>query len=314
MHTFHIPVLLDASVSALNVVPERGRVYVDGTVGGGGHAAAIAARLGEGLLIGVDKDGAALLEAERKIAALAPDFRLLRADHTDICGLLRTELQIDAVDGFLLDLGVSSHQLDTPERGFSYRFDAALDMRMDDRQTLTAAEIVNTYKEKDLVYLFKSCGEERFSGRIARAIVAHRALEPLTTTFQLVELIKKNVPFLPPSAGHPAMRVFQALRIAVNGELTALARTLEDMVRLLKPRGRIAVISFHSLEDRIVKQTFRRLADPCECPRSLPYCVCGKEPLVLCHPKNGKGIRPTPLELTQNPRAHSATLRVAERL
>ena len=305
----HKPVLLEECINGLNIQP--GGIYVDGTVGGAGHATEIARSLGaEGLLIGIDRDGTAIAKAELQLQSLSnAPFVLVRDNHENIRNVLESIESVESVNGFLLDLGVSSHQLDTPERGFSYRYDALLDMRMDDRDPLTAHQIVNTYAEKTLAQILSEFGEERYSKRIARAICRSR---PVGTTLQLAEIIKNAVPPTPPSQGHPAARTFQAIRIAVNGELTALYQTIEDMVHFLKPGGRICIITFHSLEDRIVKQAFRHWVNPCQCPREIPYCVCGKKPLLSLITR--KPVRPRQEELDANPRAHSAKLRIAERV
>ena len=301
----HKPVLLNECVEGLQIKPNG--VYVDGTLGGGGHAAVIAGQIEEpGLLIGIDRDGDAISAGEKRLSALNAPFILVRDAHENIRQVLH-DLSIPAVDGFLLDLGVSSYQLDAPERGFSYRYDAPLDMRMDDRSGLTAYDIVNEYPEKKLAGIIKEYGEERYARRIARSLCSMR---PIRTTFELVQIIAGAVPSKPFAAGHPAARTFQAIRIEVNGELIGLAQTIEDMAKLLKPGGRICVVSFHSLEDRIVKQTFRYLANPCRCPRDIPYCVCGKEPLLKIITK--KPVIPGLEEIEENPRAHSAKLRIVE--
>ena len=304
----HRPVMLNQCIEGLNIKPDG--IYVDGTLGGGGHAWAISQKLEPGgLLIGIDRDGAAIEAAKTRFSQHSKaTFLPIRNTHENIRQVL-DELSISAVDGFLLDLGVSSYQLDTPNRGFSYRFDSPLDMRMDDRATLTAYNVVNNYSEKELSAIIKNYGEERFAKRISRAICNNR---PVKTTSELSEIIKRSVPGGPPSLGHPAARTFQALRIEVNGELSGLAKTIEDMVNLLKPGGRICIITFHSLEDRIVKQSFKYLANPCNCPRDIPYCVCGKIPVLSILTK--KPIRPTSDELNENPRSHSAKLRIAQKL
>ena len=301
----HEPVLLKNCVEGLSIKPDG--VYVDGTLGGGGHAWAIAQKLGpEGLLIGIDRDGDAIAAVEKKFKQLDKPFIPIRENYENLRQVLR-DLSVAAVDGFLLDLGVSSHQLDTPDRGFSYRYDAPLDMRMDSRESLTAYDIVNGYSERELAGILKNLGEERYAKRIARAVCHNR---PIDTTLRLAQIISDAVPGGPPSLGHPAARSFQAIRIAVNGELTGLAQTIADMLSFLTPGGRICVISFHSLEDRIVKQTFKYWADPCQCPRDIPYCVCGKKPMLSVITK--KPIRPDSQEIRINPRAHSAKLRIAE--
>ncbi|MCL1988589.1 MAG: 16S rRNA (cytosine(1402)-N(4))-methyltransferase RsmH [Firmicutes bacterium] len=301
---FHLAVMLDEVIENLQI--KKDGIYLDGTLGGGGHSKAIAEKLGKnGSLIGLDKDETAIEVATKNLAGY--NFVPKRADHSDIAkiyGEIGTKF-----DGFLLDLGVSSHQLDTPSRGFSYRFDAPLDMRMDNRAKLTAHNIVNGYSEQELASIIKNYGEERFAKRIAKSIIRNR---PITTTLQLSELIVKAVPKTSQNAPHPATRTFQAIRIAVNGELVNLAKTIEDMANLLKIGGRFCIITFHSLEDRIVKQTFRSLANPCQCPKDIPYCVCGKIPSLAVISK--KPIYPTQQELSANPRASSAKLRVAEKI
>ena len=308
----HEPVMLEECLDGLAVRP--GGIYADGTLGGGGHSEGILVRLDStGFLVGIDRDGDAIAAVEKRFDKNRPgkNYKLVREKHENIKQVL-DGLGIAAADGFLLDLGVSSHQLDTPERGFSYRFDAPLDMRMDVRDSLSAYDIVNGYAERDLAVLIKTYGEERFAKRIARLICRQRADAPVRTSLQLAQLIESAVPRTKksPSHGHPAMRTFQALRIAVNGELTGLAQTITDMAGLLTPGGRICIITFHSLEDRIVKQTFKHLADPCECPRDIPYCVCGKKPQLSIITK--KPVRPSACELELNPRSHSAKLRISE--
>ena len=305
----HLPVLLKESIEGLNIKPNG--IYVDGTLGGAGHAIEIAKQLNpDGLLIGIDRDEAAITTATSRLKKINSPFITVRDNHDNLQQILH-DLSVRLVDGFLLDLGVSSHQLDTPERGFSYRYDAPLDMRMDNRSVLTAYDIVNNYSEKDLQHIIKNYGEERYAKRISRAIKqAINKNRPVDTTLQLAQIITDAVPKGPPSAGHPAMRTFQAVRIVVNAELSNLARTIEHMSEFLKPGGRICIITFHSLEDRIVKQTFKNLADPCKCPRELPYCICGKVPELSIITK--KPIRPGADET--NPRAHSAKLRIAQKL
>ena len=303
----HRPVLLYQCIEGLKI--KQDGLYVDGTFGGGGHAVAIAQKLGDsGLLIGVDRDGDAIAAGEKRLKALDKPFILVRDKHEHIRQVLQN-LSIKAVDGFLLDLGVSSHQLDTPERGFSYRYDAPLDMRMDDRANLTAYDVVNDYPEKELAAIIKDYGEERYAKAIAKAIYRRR---PIETTLQLAQIISDTIPKRLHLYGHPAARTFQAIRIAVNEELTGLAQTIADMVDLLKPGGRICIITFHSLEDRIVKQAFKYWADPCKCPKDIPYCVCGKKPGLSIVTK--KPIKPDRQELIDNSRAHSAKLRIAEGL
>ena len=298
----HIPVMPNEVLDALN--PVRGGIYVDGTLGGGNHSRLLLDALPPGSrLIGIDRDENAIAAAKKSI----PEATIIHDNFHNMPQILQS-LNITAVDGILLDLGVSSHQLDTPERGFSYRFDGPLDMRMDRTSPVSAYDIVNSYSEKDLANLIFTYGEERHSRRIARTICAAR---PIQTTLQLAQLIERTSPkkF---GAPHPAMRTFMAIRIAVNDELSPLGSVLERIINCLAPAGRIAIISFHSLEDRIVKTTFQKIASPCHCPRDIPYCVCGKEPDIRILTK--KPILPTTEELAQNSRAHSAKLRVAERL
>ncbi|MCL2016659.1 MAG: 16S rRNA (cytosine(1402)-N(4))-methyltransferase RsmH [Defluviitaleaceae bacterium] len=305
MNFMHQPVMLNEILANLQIKP--GGVYVDGTLGGGGHSAAIAQKLTEnGLLVGIDKDGAALAAATQKLAAAK--FTAVRNSHENITQILQS-LKITSVDGFLLDLGVSSHQLDTPQRGFSFRYDAPLDMRMDDRADFTAYTLLNSYSEKQLTAIIKNYGEERFAKRITKAIINNR---PIKTTLQLSNIIIQAVPKTPKQQLHPATRTFQAIRIAVNGELIGLSQTIKDMSAALATNGRICIITFHSLEDRIVKQTFKHLSDPCQCPKDIPYCVCGEKPTLAIITK--KPIYPTQQEISTNPRASSAKLRVAEKL
>lgn len=303
----HIPVMPSEVIDALN--PARGGIYVDGTLGGGGHSKLILDALPAGSrLIGIDRDENAIATATRHCQS-----SVLQTIHNNFHNMpqILQDLNIPVVDGILLDLGVSSHQLDTPERGFSYRFEGPLDMRMDAKSPTSAYDIVNYYTEKDLANLIFTYGEERHSRRIARAICMARATVPIETTLQLANIIERTSPkkF---GAPHPAMRTFMGIRIAVNDELSPLGSVLENIINCLTPGGRIAIISFHSLEDRIVKTTFQKVASPCQCPRDIPYCVCGKKPGIRILSK--KPIIPTPDELAQNSRAHSAKLRVAERI
>jgi 16S rRNA (cytosine1402-N4)-methyltransferase len=292
-------------LEALAVKP--GGVYVDGTLGGAGHATRIVQALTTGLLIGIDRDSAAIETAAERLRGMGPhavyrgNFHRMDAIDDD---------RLRGVDGVLLDLGVSSYQLDTAERGFSYRLDGRLDMRMDDRDPLTAYEVVNRYSEKQLADIIFAYGEDRFAKRIARAIMAAR---PVETTLQLAALVEDAVPLTPRAgAGHPAKRVFQAIRIEVNSELKGLDEALRNIVKRLKPGGRICVITFHSLEDRIVKQCFKSLANPCTCPRDIPYCVCKKTPELKIITR--KPVLPGEAEIQDNPRAHSAKLRAAEKI
>lgn len=307
----HVSVMPEEVMQLLQ--PAAGHVVVDGTVGGGGHARLIARAIAPtGRLIAIDRDAQTL---ERARAALSEFGEAVTFVHDDYRNLRRilASLGVSGVHGVLLDLGVSSFQLDEPERGFTYRFDAPLDMRMDPvRQPRTAAHLVNTLSAEELTRIFREYGEERFAQRIARHIVAKRRTSPFSTTGQLVDAIKEAVPAAARRTGpHPARRTFQALRIAVNDELGALQEGLRAAVDALLPGGRIVVISFHSLEDRIVKQTFNELARGCECPPDFPVCRCGKEPLLRILTR--RPLVPGSGELELNPRARSARLRAAER-
>ncbi|GAB6932568.1 16S rRNA (cytosine(1402)-N(4))-methyltransferase RsmH [Calditerricola satsumensis] len=307
----HEPVLLEEAVGALAVRPDG--VYVDCTVGGGGHSARIAERLGpDGLLIALDQDDAALEAAARRLAPYRDRVRLVKRNFRHLAAVL-AELGIARVQGVLFDLGVSSPQFDEAERGFSYRFDAPLDMRMDPERPITAADLVNTLTEAELAELLRRYGEERFAKAIAREMVRARARKPIETTGELVEIVKRAIPAPARRTGpHPARRTFQALRIAVNDELDALREGLEAAVAHLATGGRVAVITFHSLEDRICKQAFREWSRGCICPPGLPVCACGRRPLVRVLTK--KPIVPSEDEVRRNPRARSAKLRVAERV
>ena len=306
----HRSVLLDEAVEALNIRPDG--TYVDGTAGGGGHSFAIASKLENGLLIAIDQDENAIAAASARLAPLGERARVVRNNFSNLSDVL-DECGISEIDGLLLDLGVSSHQLDEAERGFAYQNDAPLDMRMDRRQSRSAYDVVNTYSEEDLKRILFTYGEERFSGRIAAKIVAAREKKPIETTGELADLIKSAIPAAARDGGHhPAKRSFQAIRIEVNAELDVIVPAIESAVAHMRPGGRIAIITFHSLEDRIVKQAFARLASGCTCPKGLPICVCGKKPLVKVISK--KPILPGATELEENPRARSAKLRVAEKI
>ena len=306
----HRSVLLDECIAGLAVKPDG--VYVDGTAGGGGHAAAIAEKLTTGRLIAIDRDAAAVEAAGKRLAPFGPRATVIHGNYVDLCAIL-DGLGIEQIDGLLLDLGVSSYQLDTPERGFSYQFDAPLDMRMDRRGEKTAYTVVNTYSEeaiKNILYLY---GEERFAPRIAKRIVEERERSPIETTGQLSELIKSAIPAAAREGGHhPAKRSFQAIRIEVNGELDVIGPALTAAVSRMARGGRLAVITFHSLEDRLVKQTFATLSAGCTCPKTLPVCVCGKKPQIRLITK--KPVLPGEAELQENPRSRSAKLRVAEKI
>lgn len=307
----HVSVMLCETVDLLNV--REGGVYVDGTLGGGGHSAEILRRLGgTGHLYGIDRDADALAAATQRLGG-AGNFTAVKGNFHDVKALLAGR-GVDRIDGMMVDLGVSSYQLDTAERGFSYHADAPLDMRMDREQALTAAQIVNTWPKEELVRILRDYAEEKWAARIADIILEHRAIRPLATTADLVACVDAAIPKKVRMAenGHSARRTFQALRIAVNDELDPLRRALEDMVDLLAPGGRLAVITFHSLEDRIAKQTLRTLANPCTCPPKIPVCICGKKPVVRV--LGGGGIKPSKDEIEANPRARSAMLRGCEKL
>ncbi|WP_297301611.1 16S rRNA (cytosine(1402)-N(4))-methyltransferase RsmH [uncultured Oscillibacter sp.] len=304
MEYTHKPVLLDECIGALRIRPEG--VYVDGTLGRAGHSREIAKRLTTGRLICIDRDSAAIEAAGERLAPWMDRVRLVHSNFSELGSVLEED-----ADGMLFDLGVSSPQLDDPERGFSYMNDAPLDMRMDRSAPLTAREVVNSWSLEELRRILYDFGEERYAPAIARAIAKRREQRPIETTLELVEVIKSA---MPPAAlrekQHPAKRSFQAVRIAVNGELDALPPMLRAAADKLRPGGRLAVITFHSLEDRIVKRTLRELAQGCTCPPSFPVCVCGKKPLV----RLDKPVTPSAAEVAENPRARSARLRTAEKL
>jgi 16S rRNA (cytosine1402-N4)-methyltransferase len=307
----HISVMPDEVLRAL--APHPGGIYVDGTLGGAGHSGLIlSASEPDGILIGFDRDEEALATATRRLARFGGRARLFHRNFSSIAATL-AEIGVDAIDGFLLDLGVSSHQLDRDERGFSFQTDAPLDMRMDRSSGASAADLVNTLPEGELFRIISEYGEERWAKRIASFIVQRREERPIETTLELVDLIKGAIPKAKwEERLHPATRTFQALRIAVNEELKSLEEGLSDLLRLLKKGGRGAVISFHSLEDRIVKESFRGAATGCTCPRELPICACGKTP--QCKVLTGKPWRATDEEVAQNPRSRSAKLRVVEKI
>ena len=302
----HLPVLLNECIEQLGIRP--GGDYLDCTLGGGGHSSAILRKFEGGSLTGIDRDADAIAAATARITDTR--FRALRGNFHDA-----RQLTGDAVfDGILADLGVSSHQLDVRERGFSYHDDAPLDMRMDAEQPVTAADIVNTRSEDELNRIFRDYGEEKWARQIARVICDRRKSAPIETTSQLVDIIDASIPkkFRGKDGSHPARRTFQALRIAVNDELDPLADAVKMLSDMLRPGGRLCIITFHSLEDRIVKNAFRELANPCTCPPGLPVCVCGKKPTVRLITR--KPITATDSELKENPRARSASLRVLEKL
>ena len=306
----HVSVLLNECIEALNI-KENG-IYVDGTLGGAGHSSHILSNLSkDGMLIGIDQDQDALKAAKEKLK----DFENVKYVHSNFYNIdsILNDLDIEKVDGILMDLGVSSYQLDEASRGFSYMQDAPLDMRMNRENDFSAYNIVNNYDEDSLYKIIKDYGEERFAKRIANFIVNRRIEKPIETTFELVDIIKAAIPAKMRREGpHPAKRTFQAIRIEVNSELKILNKTIEDGVNRLNKGGRMAIITFHSLEDRIVKLKFRELENPCTCPKEFPMCICGKLPLVKNIAK--KGIAPTKEEIEENPRSRSAKLRVIEKL
>ncbi|MGE5583681.1 MAG: 16S rRNA (cytosine(1402)-N(4))-methyltransferase RsmH [Bacillota bacterium] len=307
----HQPVMPDEVVSYLNIQPTG--IYVDATIGGGGHALRIAENLtDEGLIIGIDQDQEALSVAVERLKQVEPRVELFHKNFLHLNEILK-ELKITAVDGILFDLGVSSPQLDEEERGFSYKSDAPLDMRMDQSQPFSAAHLVNTATVAELAKILWDYGEERWNKRIANFIVEYRRDKYIETTGELVTIIKNAIPAAARRTGpHPARRSFQALRIAVNRELDVLKETLENTLRILKPGGRVVVISFHSLEDRIVKNTFAGWAKGCQCPKEAPVCLCGQLPKARVITK--KPVLPSQEEMAVNPRARSSKLRAAEKL
>lgn len=306
----HKSVLLDETIENLLIKAEG--IYVDGTLGGGGHSYEIARRLINGRLIGIDQDEAAIKAASERLDEFKDRVTIVRSNYREIRQVL-DELQIDKVDGIILDLGVSSYQLDTPERGFSYNEEAPLDMRMDTRNPKTAKDIINGYSEMELYRIIRDYGEDNFAKNIAKHIVRMRETKPLETTFELVEAIKAAIPAkVRAVGGHPAKRTFQAIRIELNQELDVLKDTLEDMIDLLAPAGRLCIITFHSLEDRIVKSYFKTSQDPCICPPNFPVCVCGRQSLGKVISR--KPILPSDDEIEANKRSKSAKLRVFEKI
>ena len=304
----HYSVMLNECMDGLAIKPNG--IYVDGTMGGAGHSKEIAKRISkEGLLIGIDRDQEAICVAKERLAEF-PNVKFVHDNHDNIKEIL-DELDISGVDGILLDLGVSSYQLDERNRGFSYMGEAELDMRMDRTQSLTAKTVVNKYSEEELAKIIFEYGEEKFSRPIARKIVEKRKEKEIETTQELVDIIEEILPRRK-GEGQPAKRTFQAIRIEVNGELTVLKKVLPDAIELLNETGRMSVITFHSLEDRIVKQTYKSLTTGCTCPKDFPVCVCGQKPKIKELTK--KPILPSDEELEINLRAHSAKLRVAEKI
>ncbi len=310
MEFVHKSVLINETIDGLNIQPDG--IYVDGTLGGGGHAYEVCRRLGDkGSIVGIDQDAAAIEAAGNRLKDFGEKVTIVRSNYCDMKSKLH-ELGIDKVDGIVLDLGVSSYQLDTAERGFSYREDAPLDMRMDTRQKMTARDIVNDYEEMELYRVIRDYGEDKFAKNIAKHIVAARKVKPIETTGELTEIIRASIPMkYQKKSGHPAKRTFQAIRIELNRELEVLKDSLDDMIDLLNPGGRLCIITFHSLEDRIVKSAFRKNENPCTCPSDFPVCVCGKvsKGSILTR----KPILPSEEEMEENSRAKSAKLRIFER-
>ena len=306
----HYSVMLNETIEQLNIRPDG--IYVDGTLGGAGHSLEICKRLTTGRLIGIDQDADAIAAASERPKDYKDKVTIVRSNYAQMKEVLH-DLGIDKVDGILLDLGVSSFQLDTPERGFTYRSeDAPLDMRMDDRQTLTAKDIVNEYSEMDLFRIIRDYGEDRFAKNIAKHIVSARAVKPIETTGELNAIIKGAIPMkVQVTGGHPSKRTYQAIRIELNHELDVLRDNLDDMIELLDDGGRICIITFHSLEDRIVKSSFKKNENPCTCPSNFPVCVCGNK--SKGHVVTKKPILPSEKELEENSRSKSAKLRVFER-
>ena len=306
----HTSVLLEETIDGLAVKPDG--IYVDATLGGGGHAFEVCSRLnGNGRFIGIDQDAAAIEAAGERLKDFGEKVTIIRSNYRELKSVLRS-IGVEKVDGIVLDLGVSSYQLDTAERGFSYRADASLDMRMDQRQQTTAKDIVNTYSETELYRVIRDYGEDKFAKNIAKHIVMEREKNPIETTGQLNEVIRRAIPMkFQKNGGHPSKRTFQAIRIELNRELEVLRESLDEMIDMLNPGGRICIITFHSLEDRIVKSAFRKNEDPCTCPSHFPVCVCGNV-------SKGKVITRKPIlpgeeELENNSRSKSAKLLIFER-
>lgn len=306
----HKSVLLEETIEGLNVKPDG--IYVDGTLGGAGHAVEVCSRLSaKGRFIGIDQDQDAIIAASERLAAYEDRVTIIRSNYCYMVNELRN-LGIHQVDGILLDLGVSSYQLDNEERGFTYRVDAPLDMRMDQRQTRTAADIINGYEEKELYRIIRDYGEDKFAKNIAKHIVAARQEKPIQTTGELTEIIRRAIPMkIQAVGGHPAKRTFQAVRIELNRELDVLRESLDGMIGMLGDGGRICIITFHSLEDRIVKTIFRKNENPCTCPSDFPVCVCGRKSMGKVITR--KPILPGAAELEDNSRSKSAKLRIFER-
>lgn len=305
----HKPVLLDEVIDGLAIKADG--IYVDGTLGGAGHGSAVCSRLGKnGRFIGIDQDLAAIDASRERLAEYGEMVSVVRSNYVQTADVVHS-FGIKKVDGIVLDLGVSSFQLDTGERGFSYRMDAPLDMRMDNRRELTAADVVNEYTEQELFHIIRDYGEDRFAKNIAKNIVSERKKEPILTTGRLAEIVSYSIPMkVKKRGGHPAKRTFQAIRIEVNHELEVLKNSISEMIDLLDTGGRLCIITFHSLEDRIVKQAFRKAQFPCTCPPDFPVCVCGKKSLGKQITR--KPVLPSEKEMEENPRSKSAKLRVFE--
>lgn len=310
MEFAHTSVLLDECISGLNIQGDG--IYVDGTLGGAGHSIKICKKLNsKGLLIGIDQDIQAITAAKKRLAEYENNVKLVNSNFSAYSKIL-SDLGIEKVDGILLDLGVSSHQLDTPDRGFSYMKDAPLDMRMDQSASITAKDIVNGYSEKELIRILQIYGEERFATSITRNIIKARSVKPIETTLELVEIISQSIPNkYKLTGGHPAKRTFQAIRIELNRELEVLEETLQDMIDSLNENGRICIITFHSLEDRIVKEIFRNNEDVCICPKDFPVCTCNRVPKGKVITR--KPILPTKEEIESNSRSKSAKLRIFQK-
>lgn len=306
----HTSVLLNECIKGLNIKPDG--IYVDGTLGGAGHSSHIVSQLSEnGRLVGIDQDEDAIKASTERLKDYEDRISIVRSNYVNTPDVLRN-LGIEHIDGMLLDLGVSSYQLDNKDRGFTYRFDTPLDMRMDLRNTLTARDIVNDYSEMELFRVIRDYGEDKFAKNIAKHIVQNRQKKPIETTFELNEIIRNAIPAkMRADGGHPSKRTFQALRIECNHELDVLKDSLDKLIDLLNPGGRLCIITFHSLEDRIVKTAFKTAANPCTCPPSFPVCVCGK--VSKGRVITSKPILPTEKEMENNPRSKSAKLRIFER-
>ncbi|OON99748.1 MAG: 16S rRNA (cytosine(1402)-N(4))-methyltransferase [Epulopiscium sp. Nele67-Bin004] len=307
----HVSVLLQECIDGLNI--KKDGIYVDGTLGGAGHAYHICEQLGEeGRFIGIDQDNNALAVSKERLSSVSPTVDIVKSNFEQIDSILK-DLDIEGIDGMLIDLGVSSHQLDESSRGFSYMHDAKLDMRMNQDAKLSAFEIINDYDEEEIANIIKTYGEEKWAKRIAKFIAEGREVSPIQTTYELVDIIRRAIPAAARrEGGHPAKRTFQAIRIEVNREIDIIAPTIKDIIKNLHVGGRLCVITFHSLEDRIVKHTFKELENPCTCDKRLPMCVCGNEPQIKVVTR--KPILPSDIEIENNSRSKSAKLRIVEKI